>query len=462
MSKGPPPGIARFDSAAAMAQASAAFLHGSDFASLSGSAVMDRLMPLANRLPRRPREWVYAGGGATEAIGARRASRLPLEGICQWLVGLFPRRTYDAAFIGSSNGALVHLAAAIGAPWLPQTFLCPVRRLGADPDDAQEGFAFGRRIAEALLAAHPHIGVHHMQDPNQDRLMLRTMSYFRLKQRRLTAAFRDFLARWLPPGATLYVADCRSRWPVTRTGERSVFQFGAQGGLTAEEYLHGGPRVRTFLARYGARRDRWTPPEPNDVAPEAEWGFDPALLDDLRPLAHTMGWRLRHVRFEHAEQLSWLAAAIYRDWYRANGTSPARLLVDSFVLMDPHRTVRLSAIPFWLVFATMPSAETLARYLDTVPDPPEVDIMLFSHGTESAGLAPIETWRALAARRVCGRLLGVDEARYPRDFATFTRYHRALEELRPLHEPPPPLPVPLFEELVATHGPRFGVELVPA
>ena len=51
-----PPGIARFDSAAAMVQAVAAFLHGRDVASLSGSPLLDRTMPLVNYLPRRARE----------------------------------------------------------------------------------------------------------------------------------------------------------------------------------------------------------------------------------------------------------------------------------------------------------------------------------------------------------------------------------------------------------------------
>ena len=51
------------------------------------------------------------------------------------MTSLYPSRRYPMALIGSSNGAAVHLAAAMGAPWLPQTFMVPVRNPSNDPDD---------------------------------------------------------------------------------------------------------------------------------------------------------------------------------------------------------------------------------------------------------------------------------------------------------------------------------------
>jgi len=246
---GAPRGIARFDSAAGMARALGSFLHGEEFDSLTGSPTLDRLLSLVNLLPRRARESFYAFAGTVEAVPAREVHQLDVGRIAAWLAGGYPDRAYPAAFIGSSNGALVHLAAALGAPWLPQTFMCPVRHFGTDPDDPRLGFAAGRPIVEALLAAAPEMAVHHMHDPNQDRLMLQTMSYYRLKHRRLPPAYREALARRLPRGATLYIVNCTKRWPVTRTSARSVFQFGALGGATTEEYQKGGERVRAYLAR---------------------------------------------------------------------------------------------------------------------------------------------------------------------------------------------------------------------
>jgi len=51
------------------------------------------------------------------------------------MTDLYPRRTYPAAVVGSSNGAAVHLWGALGIPWLPQTFLVPVARSGVHPDE---------------------------------------------------------------------------------------------------------------------------------------------------------------------------------------------------------------------------------------------------------------------------------------------------------------------------------------
>jgi hypothetical protein len=91
-----------------------------------------------------PLKWVYSVGGMTEAVPAKDAGSIDVEGISRWITSLFPARPFPAAFVGSSNGALVHVAAALGAPWLPQTFMCPVRQVGIDPDDPQQGFELKR------------------------------------------------------------------------------------------------------------------------------------------------------------------------------------------------------------------------------------------------------------------------------------------------------------------------------
>ena len=453
-------GIARFDSATCMAQALALFLHGRDVATLSGSRWLDMAMPSINLLPKQLREWIYSIGGMTEAVSAAQVQHIDFDGIAQWIVEAFPQRSYPAAFIGSSNGALVHLAAAIGSPWLPQTYLCPVRRLTSDPDDAQGEFVRGQHIVEAFLKAAPHATVHHMHDPNQDRLMLRTMSYFRLKHRALPRHYRDFLIRSLPRGATLYVSECTRSWPVTRTSERSVYQFGAVGGLKSEEYFRSGEGVRGYFARYGVSRTQWDPPTPNDVAPEAEWGFEPALCGELLALARSQGWRLVRLSFEDPEAMSFLTATIHREWYRDMGYEPTRLIVENFVLQDPYRTLRLRAVPFWLVFCVERSASVLREFLDSEPAFDEIGLMLFSHGTEGAGVAPIAEWRRLLSRaRRSGYFLGVDEARFPRDFATFIRFHRALTELGMPFELPPSLSLRRFEELVRQHGSRYGIRM---
>jgi hypothetical protein len=308
-----------------------------------------------------------------------------------------------------------------------------------------------------LLDANPDVALHHMHDPNQDRLSLARMTYFRLKRRQLGSAYTDFLVEALPRGATLIVADCRLRWPVTRVGERHVFQFGALGGMPAEEFHTGSERVRAYLRRYGSRYERWDPPAPDDDAPEAEWGFDPALRVDLEDLAQRRGWRLRRLVFDDPEDLSGLVAELYRWWYRARGRTARRLLIESFVLLDPWLVQVTGSVPYWSKFAVDASAEALERYLAETEAYDEIRLALFSHGTEGVGVLPIERWRSmLGAARARGTFLAVNPARYPRDFASFGRFHRELAVLRPRVPAPDPLTIDELDTYMGEHAARWS------
>jgi hypothetical protein len=173
-----------------------------------------------------------------------------------------------------------------------------------------------RPWAEALLDANPELQLHHMHDANQDRLMIRHMTYFRVKRRTLGQAYERFLSDSLPAGGTILVVECDERWPTTRVGPRYVFQHGGVGGATPEEYLYGGPRVAAFLARYGAPVRHWDSPQPDGHSVEAEWGFEPALLDDVRRLADARGLRVVRLRFGSAQDPAPFVAELHRWWYR--------------------------------------------------------------------------------------------------------------------------------------------------
>ena len=454
MSQRKPPYVANFDSSTAMLQSLARFLDGRDFPMLAVqpdwmAPVMKLVGATVNALPKRQQEWVYRFSGALEALPLRRLREASTDRIAEWLVDFYPRRKYPAVMIGSSDGALVHLCALFGIPWLPQTCLVPVRRslIGSriDPDDAQAELEWAREPAKTFLEINPDVQLHHLCDPSQDRLMIQQMSYFRFKRLRLGRAYERFLGEVLEPGGTLFVVDCRLSWPVTRLGERHVFQFGAVGGPTLDEYFHGGERVRAHLARHGSPRTRWTPPAPNGEAPEAEWGFEPALLADVRRLATLHGWQVRTIAYDAPEDLSPLVADLYARWNRRRGIAERRLLAESFIVMEPYWTIRTGSIPFWMVFNMEPSARALERYLERSAAFDELGIMLFSHGVESVGLAPIEHWQALC-RRANGKLIGVDPRAYPRDFNVFVRYHYALrEQFRARYPVPEPLPLQELE-----------------
>jgi hypothetical protein len=62
--------------------------------------------------------------------------------------------------------------------------------------------------------------------------------------------------------------------------------------------------VEEYLRRYGVPRRHWDPPEPDDERPETEWGFEPALREDVEGFARERGYRVRRIVFEEPERLS--------------------------------------------------------------------------------------------------------------------------------------------------------------
>lgn len=453
------PYIADFDSASAMLRALARFLHGRDFPSLGMSWPVRGIERTSNLLPRPWRRRLYRFSGWVQATRPNDLRAFRADALAGGVAALYPRRRYPAIMIGSSNGALIHLCAALGIPWLPQTFLIPVHNRGTDPDEPCEAIEAGARWAPMLLQANPELELHHMHDANQDRLMIAHMTYFRVKLRQLGRLYADFLREQLEPGGTVFIADCGLRWPVKRVGSRHVFQHGGYGGAEPREYQCGGPRVAEFLRRQGSDRLRWVAPEPDEEAAEAEWGFSEPLGAEIEEFARRNGFRVVRIGFVRPEEPSPLVADLYRWWYARRGAGGQRLIADSFILLDPFWTQRLGAVPFWCVFAVESSAEALRRYLDARPVFERLHIALFAHGVESIGLAPVETWQALLARgRKPGTFLGNDPAAFPADFAVFAKYSPALRRLPGRLPMPEPLSLSDLDAFLDETGGRYAVQ----
>jgi hypothetical protein len=305
-----------------------------------------------------------------------------------------------------------------------------------------------------------------MHDPVQDRLMIARMAYFRVKFLRLPRAYREFLAGCLAPGGTVVLVDCALRWPATTVGERHVFQFGALGGLPAREFREGSPRVAEFLRRQGSGRDRWLPPAADVESPEAEWGFAEPLAEDIAATAAERELAVDRLRLAQPEDASPLIAELFRDWYAGHGRTDGRLLVSSFLLMDPMLALRTGSVPYWSVFGTRPSLDRLAGYLSGTQPYDEILLTVFPHGEDSIGLASAGEWQAVLrhARRP-GRLLAVDPEHYPRHFRALSGFHRELSRL-PRVPALPPLTWAAARSFLAARAPAcnaaFGEDRVPS
>jgi len=438
-----PPPITNFDSSTALLRMLAMYLYGQDYQLFGGSPMgATALTALSALVPRRVREHIYQLGGRKEAVRPETLAEFDAEEAARAIVELYPKQRYPAIAIGSSNGAAVHLCAALGIPWLPQNLLILVKESELDPDQPRDVLEKGSRHGPALLEKNPDLSLHHMVDPSQDRLMTREALYFRVKRLRLGHVYEKFIADHLAPGGSLITVECGLGWPVKRVADRHVFQLGGVGGLTPEEYLRGSERVSTFLEAQGSPLKGWDAAPTDEHQPEAEWGFAPELADDVRRLAQAEGYRFRRLSFDHPEALSPFVADLYRWWYRREGVGkdPERLILESFFLMDPWHVLQTASVPFWTVFNAESSARAAGRYLDAAEAFDDIRAVVFSHGMSSPGLAPMQSWLSLLAKaRLGSGLLGVDPREYPKDFRVFLRYHNALRRLPVRPHPAKPL-----------------------
>lgn len=452
---------AAFDSATAMVISLSLFLEGKGFPGTGAMPANEPLGKALDMLPETLKKTMYAQSGRFDGLRPENTSGVAISELEKWVTQSYPDRKYPAIAIGSSNGALNHLYAALGIPWLPQTFLIPVRKPGfLDKDKPKEVIKWADDAARALLESNPGISLHHMMDPNHDRLHLNTITYFRVKIHRMGECYRQFIRDRLSAGGKVIIINCRQQWPVSRMDQDYVFQFGgAGGGIQAREYYEGSKRVNHFLKKQGAEVERWDAPRIDEEVPEAEWGYDERLSDEIRTYADELNIGLEEILFDHPETPSAYVADLYREWYRKLGREDDRLLIECFALHDPYWALRSSSVPLWMLFNDEQSAEFADRFLQDRKAFDEIFMMLMSHGTESIGLAGIDRWdHILKHARQNKNYIGVSRDDYPVNFGVYMRYFEDLQDKISARYPlPEPMPLEQARELLKRVGTDYGV-----
>src|SRR5258705_5996172 len=119
--------------------------------------------------------------------------------VAGWLVGQFPAGRYNGMVLGSPHGAAVHLAMALGVPWLPVAFEIPTPDVAAGERPADDG----ERTARDILGANPDVTVRQVYDPVWRGWSGTAAAHAVGRWRRPPGAYRECGRDPLPPGPPL-------------------------------------------------------------------------------------------------------------------------------------------------------------------------------------------------------------------------------------------------------------------
>ncbi|MEU1606332.1 hypothetical protein [Micromonospora matsumotoense] len=419
--------------------AAARALRGVDCADLGHPTPLSRFTPA----PEPVRRVAAARAAGRVALTAAQAGDVDGERVARWIVDQYPRERYPALVLGSPHAAAVHLAVALGVPWLPAGFEMSAHWTHGAVDRPGAALDQGAAFAARVLAGNPDLHVRQVHCPASRGALAGVTISLVARWRALPVAYTRFLADRLTPRAVLLLVGDERRWPVSDSGQGHSFQLGSPAsGLAPVDFHPDSPVLRQVLRAAGGTGRGWEPPPVTAAREPAEHGVEPGFTRALGHWAGTRGHELRQVRTPHPGALSAATADLYRRWLRRAGKSGDRLVVECGRLFDPWQVVRAGLVPYWCENATRRSVEEVEWWLAGSEPFSSVDVLPESPGMRSPALAGLPQWLAVAAFGRRRRALDRTAARgYP---VASVATRRATEVLRgqPYDLPtPPPLSV---------------------
>ncbi|MDG5815135.1 hypothetical protein QA601_08600 [Chitinispirillales bacterium ANBcel5] len=451
--------ISQLDSSKTLLQALCTYFQGNAFPNAGITPVPNFLAGVVQFLPQWVRSQIYTYGGWWEGIDKKKLSQVQSQDITRWALDHYPGSCYGGLMLGSSNGAAIHLAAALKTPWLPQTVMIPVRRR-CHPDDVWGDKEWGEKVRKVITENNRDLAVYQAHDPIQDRLLMKRVSLFRLKQLQLHPPVYHFLNTKVLSDSPVITIECNHKWPLYTSSERSFFQVGGFGDVRPREYIKGSRRVGHFLRENNSGLSLWTNRGPDTTGPEAEWGFQKSILESIRKIKNRT---LIRVIFRDPEDLSPFVADLYSFWYGKYGyPETSQIIAESFCLLEPFLAERYRLLPFWMAFNTSVSLRSLSGYVKkrTIN---RILTLLFAPGVKGIGAVSVDQWyEQLISLGAEVYFPGTKKQLYPCDPGFVLRYHDQLKKLLSAR-PHPPLPKLQPDEMLSFYKKnrwKYSVKIV--
>ncbi|MFC3742685.1 hypothetical protein [Paractinoplanes deccanensis] len=398
-------------------------------------------VPLLGRrgqLPPERRRAELARQAQAEAVPHHLAAAIDAEAVARWITAHYRAESYPAVLLGSPHGAAAHLAAALGAAWLPTSFTTTLTWPGGDAGDWPAALEWGAGLAERVIGRNPEVSVRQVHDPLRGGPPCGSTVRLHLRWHSMPKAYETFLRdRLAEDGATLLLRDLRT-WPVHTLSSRHSFQLGSPvGGWDPDDYTIGNPAFRVLLDDLGV--DDW--PAPPEMPPRyAERSGEPAFGMDLNRLAVETGRTSHRVLYSQPEALSACVADLIR---HATGGDKARCAVACGRLLDPWQARASGLVPYWCESASRAAVEAAEWWLAGSKPFEEVTALPEAPGHDSDQVATLALWRSLTAfGRQRGRLDRLTASRYPMLPLGTGHASRMLASAGGAGSAPPPISLP--------------------
>ena len=410
-------------------------------------------LALLNRLPVSVARAVVRLQFRWTALSPREAEKLQVDQLVAARLADYDGvdGKFDTILVGSAmGGATAHLAAVLGAPFLPQPFILGLRG-GSPEDEISPHLVITSRVAERILDRNPEVMAIGHFDPIHDGWLTRVVSHLRLKLIDLPRGYRVFLQNKLKPGGTIVYLDCKARWLHYKLGPRQVYQIGGWGGVSPKEFIEGSERIDHALVESGSKhRGGWGIPEQEPVeGPESEWGSEPGLDRALEVFAREQGYGFERISFDDPQGFSRLAFLAHEELYRRQGREAEGVVVETFTQYDPQLVLSSGLLPLWLIFNTTDSREFLETQSQFFPRGKPVYFSGLVTLSRTPDMVPWEGW-AQALEGFSWTSIGARPSRYPEDLISLWRWSERLRDLAPpsVAAKPSTLPLSVLLDLI--------------
>jgi hypothetical protein len=394
------------------------------------------------------------GGLAPREVAGLKTGTLIRQRLADYdaLEGSFPAITIGAAL----GGASAHLSLLLGGPFLPQAFVVTLRG-GSGDGNVRTYFDRSAQVALDLAARNPDLMTIQHYDPIHDEWMTRYVNHLRFKLVDLPQAYVEFIRQRLRPGGAICFLDCQASWLRYRLGERSVFQVGGWGDISAREFLEGSPRIRRYGRRVGLKHLDWRLPDlPLESGPESEWGTEAGLGEALQDFCDREGYQFVRISLPEPHDFSRLAFFAARQALQQQGKQPAGVLVEMFSQFDATAVAQGALLPLWLVFNTLDSLSFLEEMTPEFPPGRPVFFSPLSTFTFTPDLVPWSRWEA-ALRGLDWRNIGARSSHYPADTRALLDWQAPLQRWVRGNPQPPGDPLEASALLELARGIKPGM-----